>query len=102
MSHEEARTGAQDEARTIVEDYIDVQWSDELTRDEAEDALGYSWSNISDIYPAGYASRRGIENAAEGLRDAGFYVSIDLDDGTIVLRVSTSHETFTRHVETDE
>jgi len=103
MSREQARTDAQDEAREIVERYTDVQWSDELSREEADEELGYSWSNISDIYPAGYASRRDIEHAIEALKHEGFHVSIDVGRGdTIVLRVSTSHEVFTRHFEEDD
>lgn len=91
------REAAQAEARSVFEEYADVQWVDTLTRDEADDALGYSWSNISDIYPAGYASRRAIENAIEALKDEDYYASIDLDDGTVVVRVSISSDVFDRH-----
>jgi len=101
IDHAAIRKDAQNDARRLVEQHIDVQWFDELSRDEAKDALGYSWSNIIDLYPAGYAMRRGIENAVESLRNEGYVVSVGLDDGTLVIQVSISHDVFRNHRDAD-
>lgn len=98
----DVRENAQEEARRIVEEHIDVQWSDTFTREEAKDSLGHSWSNICDIVPAGYAMCRGIENAIEALEDEDYYTSLDADDGTIAIKVSVGMEAYKRNKEVDE
>ena len=98
MKREAIRNSTQREVDEIVGRHIDSFHTEHFSRDDAEDALGKSWSNVSDLsVTSGDVSD--VLEAVGALRDSGFYVSAELPHASdeVALEVSTSHEVFTRH-----
>lgn len=72
MSQDEIRERQQDVALDILSVWMDIVDHENLTREEAEEILGYSWTNIATYRPSDQTSIRQIEKAFEGLRYVGF------------------------------
>ena len=93
--YEAVRDSTQREVGEIVGRHLDGFHSEHFSREEAEDALGKTWSNVSDVSVTSGDVADVLEAVSE-LQESGFYVSIAAASA-IVLEVSTSHDVFTRH-----
>lgn len=87
MSETERKT-QQDAVECIVKEHIDVLDSEWFSRDEAEDKLGYSWTNLMDIIPNANTPLCDIRDAVNELEDVGFTVSVDKEK----IQVMTSYD----------
>jgi len=95
--YEAIRDSTQEEVERVVAQHIEAAYT-HFSREEAENALGKSWSNVSDVsVTSGEVSD--VLDAVGALRESGFYVSAELPHASdkVTLEVGTSHEVFTRH-----
>lgn len=85
------RTVAQAEVVNICLDHIKITHEETFTREEGEDTLGKSWTNISDLIVGGDSRVIELQTAIDELREKGYVVSMD-SDSLIKIQVSISRD----------
>ena len=89
------RAKAQAEVLDICRDYIDVSGDERFTRDEADDTLGKSWTNLIDVTVGGQTKVAELQAAIGNLRHKGYVATLE-SDSVVEIHVSTSHEVYER------
>lgn len=91
----EIRLKAQSEVLGLCTQHFDVADSQRFSRDECDEKLGYSWTNIIDIEPTISTTVSELHVAIAGLRERGYTVSVDATD-RITIQVATSYAVIER------
>lgn len=81
-----------EKAKELVEHHATAKRYETFTREEAEDKLGKSWTNLLDVYVSDDAPVRRLKLVIEALGRFGFVHSLCYDnDDSIMIEVSTSY-----------
>jgi hypothetical protein len=84
------RREAAENAHSIACYEVRIPEWDYYTKDDTEDQLGMSWTDMADLYPNDAANVSKVMRAVEALRDADYIATLENIDGRMTIRVKVT------------
>jgi hypothetical protein len=94
-NHEELRQTAQEEIEELANKHISVKRITHFTRDEADDKLGKTWTNLSDIYLEDDTNISNTHDLQDELQEREYIAVIGDQDGACLI-VQVTHDLYDR------
>lgn len=97
MDHATIREQAQSEVHKLGFCEVEFCGFDKYTREDTDDLLGKTWTNIATIHVSDVARVSDVQDALDALSEAGYIPVLDTtDENRVVIEVSITHDVFER------
>lgn len=94
---DDVRAAQQSEIHEVCMDHIQVTGFDRYTRDDVDDKLGKTWTNLATVYVSNKSSLSDLSKCICILRNMEYIVNVNHQAGGIQLEVKLTHETVKRN-----